>query len=163
MKETKVNKNKELKTPSKLTQTEQARTIIYYSHSMQYYDTDTERKDVAFLSKLKNSTVINPNGMDLLGYDKRSMIPYLITVKRPDAVWYRGSTIGVIAEYLTALSLNKKVYSLEARKPIARSEISNFSEMFKDNIYSESDKMLIKKLFGNSVYKQFLILLEGGF
>ena len=79
-------------------------TIIYYSHSMQYYDTDTERKDVAFLSKLKNSTVINPNGMDLQGYDKRSMIPYLITVKRSDAVWYRGSTIGVIAECLTALS-----------------------------------------------------------
>ncbi len=159
----KKNRDKELKTACKWTQTEQHRTIIYYSHSMQYYDTDTERKDMAFLSKQKNSTVINPNGMDSLGYDKKSMIPYLLTVQKSDAVWYRGSTIGVVAECLTAVVLNKKVYSLETRKPITRSEILNFSELFKNNTYCEPDKRLIKNLFGNPVYKRFLILLDGGF
>ena len=159
----KKNRDKELKTACKLTQTEQHRTIIYYSHSMQYYDTDTERKDMAFLSKQKNSTVINPNGMDLLGYDKKSMIPYLLTVQKSDAVWYRGSTIGVVVECLTAVVLNKKVYSLETRKPITQPEILKLSELFKNNTYCESDKRLIKNLFGNPVYKRFLILLDGGF
>lgn len=132
---------------------------VYYAHSIRFYNTQTETSDIEFLKTLKYSKIINPNGLNL----GKSMQPYLLTIQKCDLVWYRGSTIGVVQEVLTALALNKAVYSLETKDLMSHSEISNFIVIFNDSLYSDPDKRLILSLFGKSVYKTFLRILEGDF
>ena len=130
---------------------------IYYSHSMYYYNTTTEEKDLEFLSS--RGTTVNPNGLNL----GKSMSPYLKTVQNCDSVWHRGDTIGVAMEVLTALALDKPVYSLESTGKTTASEKSLFISIFKTSGFTEHDKNLILSLFGKNISTKFGRILKGNF
>ena len=133
---------------------------IYYAHSIKFYNTQKELEDLKFLSTLK-SEIVNPNGLRFEG--KRSMEPYLLLISESDSVWYRGDTIGVIQEVLTALTLNKPVYSLETKKSITSQQISKFARIFGESPYCNNDRKLVRILFGQDVSEQFVRVLEGDF
>lgn len=130
---------------------------IYYAHSMCFYNTLTEQKDLEFLSS--KGTTVNPNGLNL----GKSMKPYLITVQKCDSVWHRGDTIGVALEVLTALALDKPVYSLENNAETTDSEKSLFIKVFKNFRYREQDRNLILPLFGKNISTKFGRILKGNF
>lgn len=91
-----------------------SKTEIYYYHSMQYYDTDIERKYMVFLSKQKNSTVINPNGMDIPGYDKRP-IPE-IRIDKVDDKELKAKIMSIDPKKLRELKINKSKLWYQQRK-----------------------------------------------
>jgi len=132
------------------------RSNIYYAHSLCFYDTKTEKEDLKFLRSFKRTKVVNPNGL-ALGKD---MFQYLFLVKQCDAVWYRGNTIGVIFEVLTALTIRKSVYSLETKDIMGHYEILNFINIFANNEYVNHDLESFKKTFPEH-YDNFLSVLNG--
>jgi hypothetical protein len=127
---------------------------IYYAHSIKFYNTETERRDLKFLRTVKHVKVLNPNGL-ALGKD---MFRYLFKVKQCDAVWYRGTTIGVVFEVLTALAMGKPVYSLETKDIMNRYEILDFINIFVNNEYVEHDLVRFKKIFPE-YYDNFVSML----
>ena len=143
--------------PRKATQCLEKINKIYYSHSMYYYNTKTEEKDLEFLSS--KGTIVNPNGLNL----GKSMSPYLKTVQKCDSVWHRGDTIGVATEVLAALALDKPVYSLETAVETTASEKSLFISIFKTSGFTEHDKNLILSLFGKNILTKFGHILKGNF
>jgi len=128
---------------------------IYYSHSIRYYNTQQEENDIKFLNS-KKCKIVNPNGLRL-GQD---MFQYLYKVKECDAVWYRGNTIGVAFEVLTALAMKKSVYSLESKQIISSYEITNFVNIFWNRYYIKDDLSLFEKIFPE-YYSDFISLLSG--
>lgn len=132
---------------------------IYYAHSIGVYNTSNERNDIDFLNSIIHSITVNPNSIDFNG--KRSMKPYLLSVSECNSLWYRGKTIGVIFEVLTALALNKAVNSLTTKGPISEIEVSDFADIFKNHRFLESDIILFKKLFDSTAYENFSTLLKG--
>jgi hypothetical protein len=99
---------------------------------------------------------VNPNGLRL----GKDMFQYLSLVKQCDAVWYRGNTIGVVFEVLTALAMHKPVYSLEAKDIMNRYEILNFIDIFRNNYYIEQDLSLFEANFPE-YYDNFVSLISG--
>jgi len=132
------------------------RSNIYYAHSLCFYDTKTEKEDLKFLRSFKRTKIVNPNGL-ALGKD---MFQYLFLIKQCDAVWYRGNTIGVIFEVLTALTMRKHVYSLETKNIMNRSEILVFIDIFLNNEYVDHDLVEFKATFPEH-YANFLSVLNG--
>lgn len=132
---------------------------IYYAHSIRLYNTRTEKDDLDFLNSFGHSITVNPNSNEFNG--KSSMKPYLLSVSECDSLWYRGKTIGVIFEILTALALNKNVNSLTTKEPISELEVSNFADVFKEHRYFESDIRLFENMFDNLSYENFSTLLKG--
>jgi len=131
---------------------------IYYAHSMCFYDTKTEKEDLKFLKSFKYTKIVNPNGL-ALGKD---MFQYLFLVKQCDAVWYRGYTIGVVFEVLTALAMHKPVYSFETKGKMQEYDISYFVNIFRNNYYFNSDLLAFKVNFPK-YYNRFIKLLQGDF
>ncbi|AKA49673.1 hypothetical protein IX51_11815 [uncultured archaeon] len=134
---------------------------IHYAHSIRLYNVSIEKDDLDFLNSFGHSITVNPNGLEFKG--KRSMKPYILSVSECDSFWYRGKTIGVIFEVLTALALNKNVTSLTTKEPISDIEVSNLAEIFKKHRFFESDIRLFEKLFNSIAYENFLNLLKGDF
>jgi hypothetical protein len=132
---------------------------IYYAHSIRLYNTPTEMNDLYFLNSFGHSITINPNSNEFKG--KRSMKPYLLSVSECNSLWYRGKTIGVIFEVLTALALNKIVISLITKEPISEIEVSDFADLFKKHRFLESDIILFENLFDSTAYEKFSTLLKG--
>ena len=132
---------------------------IYYAHSIRLYNTRTEKNDLDFLNSFGHSITVNPNSNVFNG--KRSMKPYLLLVSECDSQWYRGETIGVIFEVLSALALDKNVYSLTTKGPISEIEVSDFAALFKKHRFLESDVILFKNLFDSTAYENFRTLLKG--
>jgi len=128
---------------------------IYYSHSIGYYNTQTEKEDLKFL-RTKSAKVVNPNGLKL-GSD---IFQYLLKVKQCDAVWYRGYTQGVAFEVLTALAMRKHVFSLETKGTINSFDKPFFIKIFLCNDYINQNLSLFEKIFPD-YYSDFLSLLEG--
>jgi len=128
---------------------------IYYAHSICFYNTKTEKEDLKFL-KSKRSKIVNPNGL-ALGKD---MCQYLFKVKECGAVWYRGNTIGVVFEVLTALAMHKPVYSLETKDIMNHYEIMDFIDIFRNNYYTKHDLSLFEANFPE-YYADFLSVLNG--
>jgi hypothetical protein len=129
---------------------------IYYSHSMCFYDTKTEKEDLKFLKSFKHAKIVNPNGLGL----GRDMIQYLSQVKQCDTVCYRGNTIGVVFEVLTALAMHKPVYSLEAKDIMTHYEILDFINIFVNNDFVKHDLARFKDVFPE-YYDNFVSLLSG--
>jgi hypothetical protein len=127
---------------------------IYYSHSIRYYNTQQEENDIKFLES--NFKIINPNDLRL----GKDMIQYLFKVQQCDAVWYRGNTIGVVFEVLTALAMKKPVFSLRSKDIMNYFEITDFIEIFRNNDYIEHDISLFEDNFPE-YYSDFLSLLGG--
>jgi len=128
---------------------------IYYSHSIGYYNTQQEENDIKFLNS-KKCKIINPNGLRL----GKDIFQYLFKIKDCDAVWYRGNTIGVAFEVLSALAMHKPVYSLESKQIISSYEITNFVNIFWNRYYIKDDLSLFEKIFPE-YYSDFLSLLSG--
>lgn len=98
--------------------TENKKLTVYYAHSMEYYNTDIELKDIEML-KSKGYRVINPAKLDFNG----NMWAYVDTVvRKSDIVYFRGFTIGVAQEVISALTFNKKCYSCETLKTISKDD-----------------------------------------
>jgi len=133
-------------------------SYVYYAHSISFYNTWIEKDDLEFLRSLKHTKIVNPNGL-ALGKD---MFQYLFLVKQCDAVWYRGNTIGVVFEVLTALAMHKPVYSLETKGEIQEYDISYFVNIFRNNYYFNSDLLAFKVNFPK-YYNRFIKLLQGDF
>ena len=129
---------------------------IYYAHSIKYYFSKKEEEDVRYLYKLK-CIIINPS--DLV-FDTEGMTPYLLKVKECDAVYFRGETIGVILEVLTALVQDKKVFSLESKKFISEEKIKKFSYLFFQSSVFGDDLDLIEQLFGQKLKKKLFQLIN---
>jgi hypothetical protein len=100
--------------------------VIYFSHSLKYYNTEIEKEDLKFLQSLGH--VVNPNGKGITG----EIFEYLLKVSESDAVWYRGNTIGVAFEVLTALAMRIPVYSLETKQVISKVEITTLIDTFQN-------------------------------
>lgn len=132
---------------------------IYYAHSIILYNTSIERNDLDFLNSFGHSITVNPNSNGFNG--KRSMKPYLLSVSECDSLWYRGKTIGVIFEVLSALAFDKNVHSLTTKGPISEIEVSNFADVFKKHRFLESDIIIFKNLFDTTAYENFRTLLKG--
>jgi len=115
---------------------------IYYSHSISYCNTQQEKNNLKFL-RSKKFEIINPNGLGL----GKEMYKYLFKVELCDAVWYRGDTIGVALEVITALAMKKPVYSLKTRKKISRSEIAYLVNIYQNNAFIGYDLALFEKVF----------------
>lgn len=130
---------------------------VYYAHSIGYYDTEIEITDIEFLHNLKHSKIVNPNDLDL----GHNMFRYLLVVEKCDSVWYRGETIGVVLEVLTALSMGKPVYSVVSGNIISTTEIKTFARIFKLASYYKHDLMQIECIFGSDTHERFLKLLNG--
>jgi len=128
---------------------------IYYAHSIRFYNTQEEKDDLKFL-KSQQFKIINPNGL-ALGKD---MFQYLFKVKECDAVWYRGNTIGVVFEVLTALAMKKTVYSLESRDLMNHYEITDFIDIFHHRPYIEQDLSSFEAIFPEYL-DNFLRVLDG--
>jgi len=128
---------------------------VYYSHSIYFYNTKTELQDIIFLKTLKRTKIINPNGLGL----GKEMIQYLFLVERSDAVWFRGDTIGVILECLSALAMNKPVYSLQSKDIINDKEIQNFVNAFVSDSFFKHDLERFKAIFTN-YYDNLINLIE---
>jgi len=128
---------------------------IYYSHSIRYYNTQQEKNDIKFLNS-KKCKIVNPNGLRL----GKDMFQYLFKVKECDAVWYRGNTIGVVFEVLTALAMKKTVYSLESRDLMNRYEITDFIDIFHHRPYIEQDLSSFEAIFPEYL-DNFLRVLDG--
>jgi len=130
-------------------------SYIYYAHSMCFYDTKTEKEDLKFL-KSKQSKIINPNGLRL----GKDIFQYLFKVKECGAVWYRGNTIGVVFEVITALSMKKPVYSLETKDIMNHYEITDFVNIFHHRPYIEQDLSSFEAIFPEYL-DNFLRVLDG--
>jgi len=115
---------------------------IYYAHSLDLYFTEIEKKDLKYLTS-KKFKVVNPRDLNL----GKDMFQYLFKVKECDAVWYRGNTIGVALEVITALAMKKPVYSLKTRKKISRSEIAYLVNIYQNNAFIGYDLVLFEKVF----------------
>lgn len=129
---------------------------IYYAHSIKYYGSTKEVKDIKYLLKL-GRTIINPS--DFV-FDTDGMTPYLLMVKDCDAIYFRGETIGVIFEVLIALVLGKKVFSLESKKLISEEKIKSFSYLFFQSSVFDDDLDLIEQLFGQKLKKRLFQLIN---
>jgi len=127
--------------------------VIYYSHSLHYYNTDTEREDLKFLQSLGH--VINPNGKGITG----EIFEYLLKVSESDAVWYRGNTIGVAFEVLTALAMRIPVYSLETKQRISKAERTTLIDTFRNSPFID-DLVMFEAIFPQA-YPDFLRVLRG--
>lgn len=139
---------------------------VYYAHSMFYYNTDLEQSDLYFLKSVSNQ-IINPNNLKFQGL--RSMRPFLMLVSECDSLWYRGSSIGVIFEVLTALAMNKTVNSVETRKPITKNEVNTFVWIFNRDSFRDADVDLLSNgaIFGDSIlnkseFEHFLDIITSG-
>lgn len=132
---------------------------IYYAHSIRLYNTPTEMNDLDFLNSFGHSITVNPNSNEFNG--KSSTKPYLLSVSECDSLWYRGKTIGVLFEVLTALAFDKNVHSLTTKGPISEIEVSDFAGLFKRHRFLESDIILFKNLFDSTAYVNFRTLLKG--
>ncbi len=121
----------------KTTAKKYSRTLnkVYYAHSIDFYDTQIELDDLEFLSSLKHSKVINPNGLGL----GKSMMPYLRTVKECNSLWYRGHSPGVVLEVLVADTLRKPVFSFETHEAIDKEEMNFIIYLFNKNSYRDRD------------------------
>jgi|YelNatPaOPRAMG01_1025707.scaffolds.fasta_scaffold13306_5 hypothetical protein len=128
---------------------------IYYAHSLDLYFTEIEKKDLKYLTS-KKFKVVNPRDLNL----GKEMIRYLYKVKDCDAVWYRGNSIGVIFEILTALTLRKPVYSLESKKKMSKDEMLNFINTFQNNRYVDNDLFTFEYFFPD-YYDDFIKMLNG--
>ena len=136
-------------------------SYVYYAHSISFYNTWIEIEDLKFLRSLKHTKVVNPNGLKINSSEK-FIIPYLQTVEKCDFVCYRGYTIGVVFEVLTALAMHKPVYSLETKGKMQEFDISYFVNIFRNNYYFNSDLLAFKVNFPK-YYNRFIKLLKGDF
>jgi hypothetical protein len=127
--------------------------VIYYSHSLKYYNTEIEKEDLKFLQSL--GYVVNPNGKGITG----EIFEYLLKVSESDAVWYRGNTIGVAFEVLTALALRIPVYSLETRQLINNAERTILIDVFQNSPFVD-DLVMFEAMFPQA-YPNFLRVLKG--
>ncbi len=136
----------------KVSANESLQIHIYYAHPIGTYYTAIENKDLAFL---KNKGIItNPRDLNI-GSD---MFCYLKVVKRNDMVYYRGQTIGVVLEILSALAFGKKVYSIETRKSISKREKDLFVQILNSSIHRESDIYQFKYYFPDD-FNNFIKLI----
>jgi hypothetical protein len=126
---------------------------IYYSHSLRYYNTDTEKEDLKFLQSLGD--VVNPNGKGITG----EIFEYLLMVSECDAVWYRGNTPGVAFEVLTALAMRIPVYSLETKQMINKAERTILIDIFQNSPFLD-DLVMFEAMFPQA-YANFLRVLKG--
>lgn len=136
---TKVQKSKHNGMSSEHKNISKAKKNCYYAHSIEFYGTVQEQADIRYLKSLKLK-VINPNGLGL----GRDMYRYLLKVRHCDSVYFRGNTIGVILEVLTAKALNKPVFSLKTRQPIADNDLNNFIDIFNRNQYRNYDILRLR-------------------
>jgi hypothetical protein len=127
--------------------------VIYYSHSLQYYNTDIEKEDLTFLQTLGH--VVNPNGKGTT----REIFEYLLMVSECDAVWYRGITPGVAFEVLTALAMRIPVYSLETKQLINNAEKTILIDVFQNSPFLD-DLVIFEAMFPQA-YPDFLRVLRG--
>jgi len=127
--------------------------FIYYSHSLKHYNTEIEKEDLKFLQSLGH--VINPNGQGAT----REIFEYLFMVSECDAVWYRGNTIGVAFEVLTALAMRIPVYSLETRQLINKAERTILIDIFQNSPFID-DLTMFEAMFPQA-YPNFLRMLKG--
>ena len=131
---------------------------FYYAHSMEFYDSQQEKSDLKhFTAKMPNVMIVNPKTLGL----GNSMSEYLKVVQTCDEVWFRGTTIGVNLEILTALAMGKPVFSMITKKPISDSVKTYFISNFNKSFYRDHDLREIQTLFGKAVHKRFLKLIEG--
>ena len=93
-------------------------------------------------------------------FDTEGMMPYLLKVKECDAIYFRGESIGVILEVLTALVQDKKVFSLESKKLISEEKIKKFSYLFFQSSVFGDDLDLIEQLFGQKLKKKLFQLIN---
>ena len=144
----------------------------YYAHSTKFYNTAIEKTDVDFIES-KGLSVVNPNSNQF--HNSNDMEVYLRAIKKCDTVYYRGSSIGVILEVLTALAMNKPVFKIVdsvnkkqrpivCDEPISEHEISNFICSFNRTSIKDSDlRVLYNKntIEGSILDKyEFALLLE---
>ncbi len=114
---------------------------IYYAHPIQTYNTAIESSDLRFLNGKGKLT--NPRSLDI-GSD---MFSYVRIVKDHDCVWFRGNSIGVVLEVLSALAFRKNVYSLETKKAITEQQITVMVEIFNSFYYKDNDIRRFKAMF----------------
>jgi hypothetical protein len=115
-------------------------TVIYYAHSLKYYNTEIEKEDLKFLQSLGH--VVNPNGKGITG----EIFEYLLKVSESDAVYFRGNTIGVAFEVLTALAMRIPVYSLETKQPINKAEKTILIDIFQNSPFID-DLTMFEAMF----------------
>ena len=127
---------------------------VYYAHSIQYYNRITEQKDIKYIQSLKYN-VVNPNGLNL----GHSMMPYLLKVKDADVVYYRGDTIGVVLEVITAKIFNKPVYSLGTHELMSNEEFNYFLNIYKNFPYMHNDISMIKSITNEQQFSKFTELI----
>jgi hypothetical protein len=128
-------------------------TVIYYAHSLKYYNTEIEKEDLKFLQSLGD--VVNPNGKGITG----EIFEYLLMVSECDAVWYRGNTPGVAFEVLSALAMRIPIYSLETKQMINKAERTILIDIFQNSPFLD-DLVMFEALFPHA-YSNFLRVLKG--
>ena len=127
---------------------------VYYAHSLKFYNTAIEKTDVDFI-KSKGFFIVNPNSNQF--HSSKDMRVYLSAIRKCNAVYYRGSSIGVILEILTAQAMNKSVFKIAdsvnkkhrpivCAEPISEYEISKFAYMFNQTSFKDSD---LRDLYNN--------------
>jgi len=127
--------------------------VIYYAHSLSFYNTEIEKEDLKFLQSLGH--VVNPNGKGITG----EIFEYLLKISESDALWYRGNTIGVAFEVLTALAMHIPVYSLETKQLINKAERTILIDTFQNSPFID-DLVMFEAMFPQA-YPNFLRVLKG--
>jgi len=130
------------------------KSFIYYSHSFHFYNSEIERADIEFLQS--QGEAYNPNGRGRT----RAISEYLLAVSESDVVWYRGNTIGVAFEVLTALALQIPVFSLETKQRINKAEITILIDTLRNSPSFSDDLVLFEAMFPHA-YPNFLRVLRG--
>lgn len=109
----------------------------YFAHSMQYYNTNIEKKIIEKLSKKYH--VLNPNELNL----GHNMMSYIDVVYNSDIVVYHGNTVGVAFEVLSAMAFNKPVMNVDL-KYIPKKDLNQFRFVFKNSKYAYKNMLEFK-------------------
>ncbi len=130
-------------------------SYIYYAHSIAYYNTEQEKKDIEFLQNIM--PVLNPK--DINAKDMSDFIKLVLNAKQ---VWYRGYTAGVCLEVIVSLLKNIPVYSLETKLHISVKELSRIIEVYRKTNLIAHDRYMLLALQNESFANSFLNFIIRG-
>lgn len=136
-----------------------AKQTVYYAHSMAMYGTDIEAQDIKMLEN-NGYKVINPAILEL-----HDMWAYVdIVYSKADMVYYRGYTIGVAQEVISALIFKKQVFKCSNKEKITSNDKENLISLIINNNFLRKDLFNFKTRYPD-YYKSYLneLHLKGGF
>ncbi|MGC8673364.1 MAG: hypothetical protein ACP5TO_07710 [Thermoplasmata archaeon] len=128
---------------------------IYYAHSIAFYGTNQEKKDIEFLQNIMQ--VVNPKEINA-----KDISDFIKLVLNANQVWYRGYTAGVCLEVIVSLLKNIPVYSIETKLPISVKGKIKIIEVYRKTNQIDHDRYMLSTIKDEAFANSFLNFIIKG-